>query len=391
MASTSAPAKRTRKKRESWGSVIKLKSGNYRASYIGPDGDRHAAPTTFRAMADARGWLASVRVSIDRDQWDEHTTAATENARRSHDTLLDFTEAWLESRTNSKGEPLRPSTKAEYERLVRGPLAPLMAKRITRVTASDVRDWYAEGIAKGRRTQTSRAYGLLKAVMATAVEDRKIVENPCRVRGAMSASTGRKVEPPTRQELAVMVDTIPERFQTMLLLAAWGGLRYGELTELRRGDVSVVRYLRGDVVEVIVNVTRGVTRADGGYIVGSPKSAAGVRAVVLPPFVWAPVLQHLSERTGLGADSLLFPAADGMNHLAPSAFYSPHWYTARRAAGREDMPFHALRHFAGTQYAQSGATLKETMARLGHSSPGAAMRYQHAGSRDSELARRMGV
>lgn len=39
-------------------------------------------------MVDASGWLASVRVNIDRDQWDGHTTAATENARRSHESLL---------------------------------------------------------------------------------------------------------------------------------------------------------------------------------------------------------------------------------------------------------------------------------------------------------------
>lgn len=53
------------------------------------------------------------------------------------------------------------------------------------------------------------------------------------------------------------------------------------------------------------------------------------------------------------------------------------------------MPFHALRHYAGTRYAQAGATPKETMARLGHSSMGAAIRYQHSGNRDDELAARM--
>jgi integrase len=53
------------------------------------------------------------------------------------------------------------------------------------------------------------------------------------------------------------------------------------------------------------------------------------------------------------------------------------------------MPLHALRHYAGTRYAQAGATVRETMARLGHSSERAAMRYQHAGNRDDELAMRV--
>jgi len=50
------------------------------------------------------------------------------------------------------------------------------------------------------------------------------------------------------------------------------------------------------------------------------------------------------------------------------------------------MPLHALRHYAGTKYARAGATVKETMARLGHSTSEAAMRYQHAGNRDDDLA-----
>lgn len=40
--------------------------------------------------------------------------------------------------------------------------------------------------------------------------------------------------------------------------------------------------------------------------------------------------------------------------------------------------------------AATGATLAELMARLGHSTPGAAMRYQHAAEgRDLEIARKL--
>ena len=42
------------------------------------------------------------------------------------------------------------------------------------------------------------------------------------------------------------------------------------------------------------------------------------------------------------------------------------------------------------QTAQTGATLAELMGRLGHSTPGAALRYQHAAqARDVEIARRL--
>jgi integrase len=46
---------------------------------------------------------------------------------------------------------------------------------------------------------------------------------------------------------------------------------------------------------------------------------------------------------------------------------------------------HDLRHTGSTWSAQSGATLKELMARIGHSSTRAAMIYQHA-TRDRDHA-----
>ena len=63
------------------------------------------------------------------------------------------------------------------------------------------------------------------------------------------------------------------------------------------------------------------------------------------------------------------------------------WKPAREAAGRPDLRFHDLRHTGAVLAAATGATLAELMARLGHSTPGAAMRYQHAAKgRDQEIA-----
>lgn len=51
---------------------------------------------------------------------------------------------------------------------------------------------------------------------------------------------------------------------------------------------------------------------------------------------------------------------------------------------------HGLRHTSATLAAQLGATLAELQARIGHSTPNMAMRYQHvAAERDEQLAARM--
>jgi integrase len=87
----------------------------------------------------------------------------------------------------------------------------------------------------------------------------------------------------------------------------------------------------------------------------------------------------------MGKDALVFRAATG-GHLAPSSLYRV-FYPAREAAGRPDLRFHDLRHTGATLAAVSGATLAELMGRLGHSTAGAAMRYQHAAAdRDQVIA-----
>ena len=59
---------------------------------------------------------------------------------------------------------------------------------------------------------------------------------------------------------------------------------------------------------------------------------------------------------------------------------------AAKDVGREDLSAHDLRRFAGSKNAQV-ATLTENMARLGHKTVGAALRYQHSESgRDAIVA-----
>ncbi|WP_144881122.1 tyrosine-type recombinase/integrase [Microbacterium paraoxydans] len=378
-----------RKRRESFGAIRQRSSGRYQASYVGPDGRRHNAPQTFDGITDARGWLAVQQARILNGTWSEFETVRAEQAGKGRGaTFAEYAEDWVATRTNRNGEHLRPRTAAEYRRLLAGALSPFAGSRLSAITPDQVRAWYSSLIASGTKTQAARAYELLKAVLTTAVADGRIKTNPCQIRGAASASTGKKVEPPTASELQTIVDAITPKFCAAVVLAAWAGLRYGELTELRRRDIEVIDTGEG-ARSIVVNVSRAVAHVPGqGFVVGRTKSEAGVRTIVLPPHVNEIVESHLDEHVGRSADSLLFPSADGSGHLAQSAFYK-HWDPARKAAGRGDMPWHALRHYGATRAALAGATLKELQARLGHSTVAAAMRYQHTAGRDEELARRM--
>ena len=177
---------------------------------------------------------------------------------------------------------------------------------------------------------------------------------------------------------------MPEPYQALVVLASWCALRFGELTELRRRDVV----LDPDTGTGVVRVERGVVRVPGGFEVTTPKSDAGIRDVAIPPHLVPLVAEHLAKHVGPEPDSLLFGARQG-GHLAPATLYRQ-FYKARDAANRPDLRFHDLRHSGAVLAAREGATLAELMARLGHSTPAAAMRYQHvAQGRDGVIAAAM--
>lgn len=137
----------------------------------------------------------------------------------------------------------------------------------------------------------------------------------------------------------------------------------------------------------IIKVRRAVTRTADGFVVGLPKSAAGVRDVAIPPHLLPMLREHLTSNITGGREGLLFPAAgDPTKHLAPGSLCRV-FYSAREAAGRPDARWHDLRHTGAVLAAQTGASLAELMGRLGHSTPGAALIYQHAAAgRDAQIA-----
>lgn len=363
-------ATKKRKQREPWGRIRKLPSGRHQASYTGPDLAVHNASSTFGTLMDARGWLAEERKLIDAGTWIPPKARAVIKAAN---TFGAYAETWL------SGRELKPRTRTEYRRILDGKLLPhfgdLPLKSITR---AEVRAWYAT-LDPEHKTARAHAYALLRTILGTAEDEELITANPCRIKAAGQTKRQRKIKPATLAELETIVTRLPDRYGLMVLLAAWCALRFGELTELRRRDL--------DLQAGVIMVTRGVTWVDGQPVVGPPKSDAGERDVTIPPHLLPMVEAHLTEHAAWGRDGLLFPSRDLGLQLREQTFHKT-WVRARNAAGRPDLTFHDLRHTGAVLAAQTGATLAELMARLGHSTPAMAMRYQHASQeRDAEIAR----
>jgi len=94
---------------------------------------------------------------------------------------------------------------------------------------------------------------------------------------------------------------------------------------------------------------------------------------------------HLAQFVGPEPNTLVFTSDKGGPLLGQH--FARRFAMARRTVGLDELHFHDLRHFAGTTAARTGATTRELMMRLGHSSPRAALNYQHAtAERDHAIA-----
>lgn len=392
--------------KRSFGTTTKLPSGRYQARYTGPDGQRHKAHTTFEDIDAARSWLRNERrykEETPASEWRGPAERAA-TARARGETFGEFAERWLRTRRVKGGQPLAGRTRDHYQDLLDRFILPTFGDRpLASITSDDIDDWFDD--LPDRPTYRAHAYGLLRTILATAVDKDKIATQPARYRGAGRVERSKKIEPATLAQVAIIVGAMPERRRLMITLATWTGLRFGELAELRRKDI----HLKGGFIDVSRGVVR-VRRTDAAGNVSivrevkKPKTAAGERRVFIPPHILNDVRDHLFSYAAAGPDGLLFPAADG-NQLSPAAFYGREttftktgavktkghgFYEARRSAGRRDLHFHALRHTALTHAAQAGATLAELMEMAGHTTSSAALRYQHAAKdRMKDLAARL--
>lgn len=358
-----------KRRRRGTGAVRRLPSGRYQAK-VRVNGVYYKAPTTFDVKEAATVWLSRQLDAIEDGSWNPPISGA-----KAAECFGDFAEVWL------AGRSLKARTASQYRAYLDDYLLPVWGKRKMRtITVSQVESWYY-GLELPPTTK-AHVYGLLRTILNGAWRRDLIDSNPCRVEGAGTAKRKTRTEIPTVEQVAALAAAMPsEKYEAMVLISAWCGLRFGETTELRRSDFV----MDDNGLPSTIQVRRAVTRVDGEFVIGSPKSEAGLRDVVIPPHV-RPVLQEYLNALPDDPQALVFPATRTGSHMQPSALYKP-FYRARREVGVPSLRWHDLRHFAGTTAAVAGATMGEVMARLGHSTQHAAMRYQGvAANRDAVIA-----
>lgn len=357
-------------KRARFGTVDRLPSGRYRARYHDKAGRRHNAPNTFATKTDAWRWLATIETDMLRGAWVDPEAGRV--------LLVDYSAEWLDARAN-----LRPRTVEMYEGILAQSINPTLgAVRLSELTTGEVREWYADLVRNRKPTVAPKAYRLLRTILATAVEDDLITKNPCGIKGAgVEHSPERPIATP--EEVWKLADAIDPRFRAFVLSAAFLGLRYGELAGLAREHVNLLH-------RTVTIERQLIERKSGKTEFGPPKTEKGRRTIAIPAPLVSELEHHLANFAAPGRDGLVFVGERGARLTRGN--WHPKWKEARAAAGlKPSFRFHDLRHTSNTLAAATGASTRELMYRMGHASPAAALRYQHAtAKRDAEIADALG-
>lgn len=411
----------SRRNPASFGSVER-RGERYRALYR-RDGEVIRAPKTFDNAKQAHAWLAKEATA--------HATGAWVDPRAGAETLASYATAWLDSRRD-----LSPRTLATYRQSLDRWVIPLLGdERLDAITPTRVRSWHAEitrrasggsetgalrtgphparvwartegfaAPATGRpsrallaaweaagsptpgRRQTdgaatvAGAYRILRTLLIAAEREELIARNPCRIVGAGTVRVKDRI-PATPQEIERIAAAMPARLRAAVVLAAWSGLRSGELRALARRHVD----LAAGVVRVersVIEVPREPRR------LGPTKTAGSRRAVAIPAFVVRVLREHLSAHVLEDADSLIFATEAG--GILGNTYLNAAFRTARSVAGRPDLRWHDLRHTGASLAYAAGASVPDVQRRLGHTTMRAATIYAHGyESADHALAARL--
>jgi integrase len=214
--------------------------------------------------------------------------------------------------------------------------------------------------------------------MNTALDDELIRgRNPCRIKGADQEHSPERPTA-TVEQVYALAAAIRPWFRALVLVAATTGLRWGELVGLRRRHV--------DLADRFLSVAASVVEVGRSLELGRTKSAAGVRIVGIPSVIVPELREHLERWAEVGPDGRVFVGPKGATPRRSN--FNRAWSVALGQAVKDGtalpdgLHFHDLRHTANG-FASNVASLKELMARMGHSTTRAALIYQHA-QRDRE-------
>lgn len=262
---------------------------------------------------------------------------------------------WLEGTTH-----LKATTRNNLESTLNVHVLPHWRDReVGTIRPTMVRSWVTGKVADGVGvTVLERALGILRQILAQAVEDRHLPSNPCD-----NVRVPRREHSPrgylSHQQVEALAVECGKDATTVRFLA-YTGLRWGEMAALRVSDFDMLRRR--------VQVTRAVAEVKGEAVLSTPKTREK-RSVPFPAFLAEKVAERM---VGRSRDELVF-SSDGHTFTRVSNWRPRVFNKAVNRCQQADPEFprvsvHDLRHTAASLAISAGANVKAVQTMLGHAS-----------------------
>lgn len=326
------------------------KGSRWRARYVDSRGNEHEK--LFARKVDATKWLDEVTSTIVTGTY-VAPNAGTVSVGEIH-------QQWLKTQAHVK-DSTKAARASAWTVHVRDRW---QDTPVAEVQTSAVRAWVTE-LAEGSAAPTiENALGVLRMVLALAVEDKRIPRNPCD--GVKAPRRKHSVRAYlTHHQVAELADAMA-RDALVVRFLAYTGLRYGEMAALKVQNFDMLRRR--------VNIRESVTEVSGKLTWSTPKNHER-RSVPFPRFL---VDDLAAQMKGKGREDLVFTApAGGVLRIATfrTRVFNP---AVDKLRGLDDdgkpttdwprPTLHDLRHTAASLAISAGANVKAVQTMLGHKS-----------------------
>jgi len=280
-------------------------------------------------------------------------------------TLGTFLDQWLEQ---AHRHVIRSSTYPGYRAILDKHIIPELGHiRLQHLTPRHIQAFYDKKLNEGLSPATvRRIHAILHRALDTAVQWNLIGRNVSNM-VSLPRIGGSKIQPLTEEQAKLLLQAVRgQTLEAVITVALVTGMRMGELLALRWSDV--------DLGTGSIQVQHTINRyGKGGLIESEPKTAAGKRRVMLPPFASDILKEHRARQTTVKAkvgaawkdNNLVF--CNGVGGFIESNNLRVMFRQLLEKAGLPRIRFHDLRHSAATLLVSMGVNPKVIQELLGHS------------------------
>ena len=215
---------------------------------------------------------------------------------------------------------------------------------LTSITRADINNWQAKQLSKVAPGTVKRQLNTFKAIINDAVYSDLIEKTPLTKLNEIKGIEGRQRYLTDEELITILAkaDEIEEWLSDFILWQVHSGMRRGETLSLQWSEVLQL--------------------SDGRTLIQINKTKSGKGRTVVATKTMQDIIERQKARAKVEDTENVFPYH--------KMTVTRRWWSARKAAGLDDIKIHDLRRTHATQAAVAGVDLRTLAGRIGHSDLG---------------------